>query len=90
MTFPGKRFSNALKASGKTQDDAAYEMGISPSKLSRYLTQKLPLSVDLAKRFSVYFGVDFLTIISEQAEYELQSLPAESFTLIKPLSDKNE
>lgn len=90
VNHPGTIFIQKLKASGTTQNDAAHAMGIDPSKLSRYLAGKSALSVDLAKRFSVYFELDFLTVIGWQAEYELSALPAEPYILIKPLSDIHE
>lgn len=90
VSHPGKIFINKLKASGVTQSDAALAMGIDPSKLSRYLAGKTALSVDLAKRFSVYFGLDFHAVIAWQADYELGSLPAETYSLINPLSNNHE
>lgn len=82
---PGTCIADILIRHGVKRCDAAAAMGIQESTLSRYCAGKMTLSVDLAKKISVYLSLSPTELLSKQAEYELSLLKAEHYNHIKPL-----
>lgn len=82
---PGAHIAAILARHDVKRRDAAAAMGIQESTLSRYCAGKMTLSVDLAKKISVYLSLCPAELLSRQAEYELSLLEAEHYKHIKPL-----
>lgn len=83
--FPALRIRQMLDECGISQTEAAAHLSVSASTLCRVLTGKQPLSVDMAKRLSVYCGLSPLDLMAEQAAFDLGRLAAGDYDNIKPM-----
>ncbi len=69
---PGSILKEEIKYRGLSQKKLAMEMGISPSLLNELLNEKRAVTAEYALLFEATLGIKAETLISIQADYNIQ------------------